>query len=235
MLSRLVFLACLIVGGCSLVVVCHADEPKDDATTPEATADDQSTALFDGESLKNWKITDFGRQGEVAVKEGQLIIHKGKPLSGVTWDGEDLPRVNYEITLECQRVEGSDFFCGLTFPVQESPCTLIVGGWGGSLTGLSSINYQDASENETTNFFDIESGKWYKVRLRVTKTRIQAWLDDAELADVDYSDKKIGIRFEMELCKPLGLATYNTTSAVRKFTLRELTAEDLAEAQPEAE
>ena len=219
--------------GTWLIVLCAAlasvavaaDEPS---PSKEEPADEKATLLFDGETLKNWKVTDFGRQGEVKVEEGQLVIYKGRPLSGVTWDGKELPKVDYEITLECKRVDGSDFFCGLTFPVQDNPCTLVIGGWGGSLTGLSNINYQDASENETTNFFDIESDKWYKVRLRVTKTQIQAWLDDKELADVDYSDKKIGIRFEMSPCKPLGLANYNTTTAVRKFQLRELTAEELA-------
>lgn len=209
-------------------LVVAADKPSQEPAAAEKS-EQQTTTLFDGESLKNWKVTDFGRQGEVKVADGQLIIEKGNPLSGVTWEGDELPTVNYEITLECQRVDGSDFFCGLTFPVQKDPCTLIIGGWGGSLTGLSSINYQDAAENETTNFFDIENGRWYTVRLRVTKSHIQAWLDDVELASVDYTDKKIGIRFEMTPCKPLGLATYNTTTAVRKFTLRELSPEDLAE------
>ena len=188
--------------------------------------DDGSVALFDGKSLKNWKKTDFGGESKVTVDDGVLMIHEGGPLSGLTWDGDELPKVDYEITLEAQRVDGSDFFCGLTFPVQDSPCTLILGGWGGSLTGLSSINYLDASENETTDFFDFKNGKWYKVRVRVTATKIEAWLDDAQLADVDYAEKKIGIRFEMEPCKPLGLATYSTKSAVRNFRLRELTEED---------
>ena len=50
--------------------------------------------------------------------------------------------------------------------------------------------------------------------------------DDTELADVDYSDKKIGIRLEMELNKPLGVATYNTQAALRNFKVRELTEEE---------
>ena len=57
---------------------------------------------------------------------------------------------DYEVTLEAMRVDGNDFFCGMTFPAGKDPCTLIVGGWGGTVVGLSSINGMDASENETT-------------------------------------------------------------------------------------
>ncbi|MBN2588491.1 MAG: hypothetical protein JXA96_01410 [Sedimentisphaerales bacterium] len=60
-------------------------------------------------------------------------------MQGIYWTGP-LVTMSYEITLEAMRVEGSDFFCGLTFPVDENPCTLIPGGWGGTLCGLSCIN-----------------------------------------------------------------------------------------------
>jgi hypothetical protein len=205
----------------------------DDAPPADQDKTD-GTLLFDGETLKNWKVTPFGGEGEVEARDGCLMIGAGQPLSGITWNGGKIPRVNYEITLEAKRVQGSDFFCGLTFPVQKDPCTLILGGWGGALTGLSSINHLDASENETTNFFKFDNDKWYKVRLRVTDKRIQAWLDDKELADVDYSDKKIGIRLEMELNKPLGVATYNTEAALRNFKVRELKPDELKDAAPES-
>ena len=38
--------------------------------------------------------------------------------------------MDYELRLEAKRVEGGDFFCGLTFPVGKEYCTLILGGWG---------------------------------------------------------------------------------------------------------
>ena len=214
----------------------HGDDATDDAAGTEAEAEDdlEWTPLFDGESLKNWKVTEYGGEGPVGVEDGEMRITMGQPMSGVTWDGDEIPRVNYEIRLQAKRVDGGDFFCGLTFPVQEDPCTLVLGGWGGSLTGLSSLNGSDASENETTDFYEFEQDKWYDIRLRVTETMIQAWLQDddkeVKLADVDYSQTNIGIRFEMELCKPLGLATYSTSSAIKDFKIRELTEEELAAA-----
>src|SRR5215213_1221923 len=38
--------------------------------------------LFDGKSLAGWKTTQFGAHGEPEVKDGQIIIPAGDPLSG---------------------------------------------------------------------------------------------------------------------------------------------------------
>ncbi|MBN2594075.1 MAG: hypothetical protein JXA81_11250, partial [Sedimentisphaerales bacterium] len=132
---------------------------------------------------------------------------------------------NYEITLEAMRVSGSDFFCGFTFPVDDNSCSLILGGWGGSLCGLSNIDYYDAANNETTRFVSFENGKWYHVRLRVTPSRIQAWLQeegDEPLVDMDITDRKIDTRAEMDLCQPMGVATWQTAGAVRNIILRKI-------------
>ena len=56
-------------------------------------------------------------------------------MTGITWTNE-MPRMGYEISLEAMRVEGSDFFCGLTFPVGKDYLSLIVGGWGGRRGGV---------------------------------------------------------------------------------------------------
>ena len=46
-------------------------------------------------------------------------------------------------------MKGGDFFATLTFPVDDSFCTFVTGGWGGDIVGLSSIDGWDASDNET--------------------------------------------------------------------------------------
>jgi hypothetical protein len=119
-------------------------------------------------------------------------------------------------------VDGSDFFCGLTFPVKEDPCTLILGGWGGSLVGLSSLDGMDASENETTTIVSFQNQRWYRVRLRVTAAKIEAWLDSQKIIDANITDRKISIRWECEPCKPFGIATWRTTGAVRDIRIRRL-------------
>jgi hypothetical protein len=199
-----------------------AEEPEPQSQS--VTRLGQEISLFDGQTLGQWKITDFGGQGDVSVKDGAIYLAMGSYMTGVTWSGP-VVRMDYEISLEAMRVEGNDFFCGLTFPVGESPCTLILGGWGGSVCGLSSLDHYDASENETTRMVSFEKGKWYKIRLRVVPDRIQAWLDDEDLVDVDITGHKVGIRIEVDLSQPLGIATYATTGAIRNIRLKTLPAQ----------
>lgn len=175
--------------------------------------------LFDGKTLQNWRVTNFGGQGQVKVQNGQIILEMGDDMTGITWTG-DLPRINYEIELEAMRLDGHDFFCGLTFPVGESPCSLIVGGWGGTVVGLSSLDGRDASENETTMHMNFSSNQWYKIRLRVTDGRIEAWIDAGKVVDVLTKGRKISIRPEVDLSRPLGIATWRTTAALRNLRFR---------------
>ena len=120
------------------------------------------------------------------------------------------------------RIEGGDFFAGITFPVTDSFCSLILGGWGGTVVGLSSINGLDASENETSQSIVFQSNRWYDVRIRVTPGRIEAWLDDKQIVNQDIKGKQIYTRIEVELSQPLGIASYRTKSAVRDIRLRRI-------------
>ena len=185
-------------------------------------ADAEWRPIFDGKTLDGWKVTGFGGGGEVVVKDGLLTLAAGNDLTGVNFTGA-MPKMNYELMLEAQRMEGGDFFCGLTFPYGEVCCTFIVGGWGGTLVGLSSINGDDASENETTQFKKIEKGRWYKIRVRVTPAKIEAWIDNEQMLDVETAGKKIGMRAgEIEMSKPCGIATFRTQAALREIKLRPL-------------
>jgi hypothetical protein len=78
-------------------------------------------SLFDGKSLQGWEETPFRGRGEVHVRDTMIIIGKGR-LTGVTWKGE-FPRSGYEIRFEAARLEGNDFFAGITFPVNDSYCS----------------------------------------------------------------------------------------------------------------
>jgi hypothetical protein len=185
-----------------------------------AQTKDEWRSLFDGKTLAGWKSTNFGGEGEVLVEKGQLILEMGSNMTGVTWTGGDLPRVDYEIRLEAMKVEGNDFFCGLTFPVRDSYCSLIVGGWGGGIVGLSSLDAEDASENETSKVMGFQKGRWYRIRLRVAQERIEAWIDDENIVNVATAGRRISIRPEVELSKPLGIATWVTKAALRKIEMR---------------
>jgi hypothetical protein len=196
-------------------------KPQADKVLPKA-GEGGWRPLFDGKTLTNWKPTNFGGEGEVYVKDGVVGFHMGNPLTGITWDGAELPKVNYELAFETRRVEGGDFFCALTFPYKDSHASLVLGGWGGAVTGMSSINGYDASENETTDYFKFEKGKWYKVRLKVTDSAITAFIDDEQLFEVETADKTISTRIEVDVSKPLGFCSFETQGEVRNIRLREI-------------
>ena len=178
-------------------------------------------SLFDGKSLGGWEAIEFGGEGEVTVTDGEIVIGSGDPLSGIVWQ-QAFPSDAYEISLEAKRAEGFDFFCGLTFPVGEDCCSLILGGWGGGLIGLSSVDGFDASENGTTDYKEFELGRWYSVTVRVESDRITCLLDGKEIISQPRTDHEISIRAEMFLCKPLGIASYATTSRLRNLQYRRL-------------
>jgi len=185
---------------------------------PPKTGEWQS--LFDGKSLRGWRETPFTGRGQVRIENGTILLGSGKPMTGVTWTGS-FPRSNYEIRFEGARLEGSDFFASMTFPVQDSFCTWVTGGWGGDIVGLSSLDGWDASENETRSYFDFEKGRWYALRLRVTDDRITAWIGDERIADVVITGRSVGLRFgEIELSAPFGFASYATTGGLRKIEYR---------------
>ncbi len=178
--------------------------------------------LFDGKALGHWKSTPFGGEGEVRAEEGRIVLEMGSNMTGVTWQGPALPAMDYEVRLEAARLDGSDFFCALTFPVGEHPISFVVGGWGGGTVGLSSLDGMDASENDTSQFMSFEKGRWYRIRARVTKSKIETWIDDKRVADVETRGRRISIRPECDLSRPLGVASYSTKAALRNIEIRRL-------------
>jgi len=178
-------------------------------------------SLFNGKTLDGWEITNFGPQGPVYVSGDAIILAMGDGCTGITWK-KDFPDINYEVTLEAKREEGNDFFCGMTFSVGKDPCTLIIGGWGGTTVGLSCINGLDASENETTTLRKFEKDRWYAIRLQVTENEIKAWIDEDLVVDFTIADNRLSIRPEVELSKPFGIASWMTRAAIRNIRVKKI-------------
>jgi hypothetical protein len=181
----------------------------------------EARPLLDGRSLAGWEVADFIGHGVVELRDGSVILGKGDPLTGITWTG-DFPRIDYEVTLEAMRIEGRDFFSAITFPVGDDPCTLVIGGWGGSVVGLSSVAGADASQNETSRWMRFENGHWYRIRLRVTEEKIQAWIDGEPVVDFSHIGRPLSIRVEVWASQPFGIASWMTRAALRNIELRQL-------------
>lgn len=195
---------------------CRSGGEKGRTETKEVPETKAPGVLFNGQDLEGWEITNFGPQGPVYVSGGEIILGMGDGATGITWTKE-FPSDNYEVTLQAKRIEGTDFFCGMTFPVGSSHCTLIVGGWGGTVVGISSINKLDASENETRILRKFEKDRWYSIRLRVEGDTIKAWIDGEMVVDYAIGNNFLSTRAEVELSKPFGIASWVTTAALREI------------------
>jgi hypothetical protein len=189
---------------------------KDDSSTTVAIVDAPDAKkskwkkLIEADSLKGWEVTNFGGEGTVELEDGVVKFGYGDPLTGITLQRKDFPKENFEIRWKAMRVDGSDFFAGVTFPVGDEHCSLICGGWGGGLVGLSSINGNDASENETTSFRQFKNKQWYDFRVQVNKTHVTAWIDQDEVLKVEREKGKFGLRAEVLKSRPLGYCVFQS-------------------------
>ena len=179
------------------------------------------TELVNGKNLDGGEVTDFAGGGAIKVKDGEIHMAMGELISGINLAHENIPRTNYELSAEAMKLDGNDFFCGLTFPVGDTFASFIPGGWGGTVVGLSSIDGMDASENETATFKNFENNRWYHFRVRVTPGKIQCWVDDEMVVDLLLEDRGIALRpGPIELSVPIGITSFQTVTRIRNIRLQ---------------
>ncbi len=202
-------------------------QPK--AEKPEKAPEEpaKKVALFNGKDLGDWEKTQFGGEGDVFVNEDKnLEFGFGAIMTGVNWGGKVPATSNYEIRLDAMKLDGTDFFCALTFPVKDSHATFVMGGWGGGIVGISNVDDLNASENETMNIEGFEKDKWFKVRVRVSHDKLEAWIDEDQMVDLELRDRKISLLpGDIELSAPLGIASYMTRSQYRNIVWENLDTE----------
>lgn len=173
----------------------------------------------------DWQEVQFGGEGATQWSEGVLHLDTGVELTGTRYAGDNLPSMPYELELEARKVAGSDFFCGLTFPVSsnEECLTFVVGGWGGGTVGMSSIDGRHADDNDTTSYDNFEDGRWYHIRVRVEEGRLAAFIDEKQVVTLSTVGRRLGLRpGAIENCAPLGLASFQTEAEVRNLRWRSL-------------
>ena len=208
----------------------QGDHKDGQTNAGDAPSDKPATISLISADLKGWQPIQFGGEGEVSVEEGILNLDMGT-MTGLRYTddltklfGDDLQ--NYEIELDAKRVEGLDIFLGLTFPVGKAGhVSLVLGGWGGVVNGISSLDGGNASENKTSTYKDggYEPNQWYHVRIRVTDQKIECWLDDKQIVDVNRADySKYDTHGMVQDSKPFGLFTYETWGAYKDLKVRRL-------------
>ena len=168
-----------------------------------------------------WESCNFGGDGELEFSDGQVVMTEGDPMTGIKLVNK-FPTDNYEVRFEAKRIDGLDFFVGFTFPVDKSHCSLILGGWSGSVVGISNIDGYDASDNPTTLIRDFDNDKWFRVRVAVQPDRIVAWVDDEKIVDQKRAGVELDIRGEMDASLPFGISAFLCKVAYRKIQYRML-------------
>lgn len=210
-----------------------ADKPAYDALA-ESKADDAKyewTYLFDGKTLKNWiDLEDAGAEKPV-VEDGAIVLGMGASSTSIRFDEEaagfKLPRENYELEIVSRREMGTDFFSATTFPIGDVSVTLINGGWGGAVLGISNVDDMDASQNSTSSFYNFKNDKWYRFRIQVSKRALRVWVDDEVGIDCVVEGRRLGTRFEVSRCEPLGLTSWISKGVIKVVRFRALTDDEL--------
>jgi hypothetical protein len=192
--------------------------PAETETKP-VESDAVARALFDGKTLDGWTVSKFGGDGSVSVVNGEIDIESGRPLTGISWTGKEIPRDNFRVSLESKRTAGIDFFCCLTFPVHDSHCSLVVAGWSGTVVGLSSIDGQDASNNDTTSLIAFDDNRWYKIEVEVGGDSVRAFIDGKQILEQQIEGHVFDVRNEVRLSRPLGICTFETDARIRNITI----------------
>lgn len=176
-----------------------------------------------------WTVVDlataqpiaFGGEGEVVHSDRGLELGQGSPLTGVTFgDAPSPPR--YELEAVVARLRGNDFFCGLTFPTARGNLTLVLGGWGGAVCGLSSLDGVDAGSNETRRLRSFAIDQDHRVCVVVDGDRIAVRLDGEPFLDCDLTGKAVGVRAEVEPSQPFGWCSYLTWARLSSLRWRPL-------------
>jgi hypothetical protein len=178
--------------------------------------------LFDGRTLGDWEVVTsggFAKHGEVRAENGMIILEPGAPFTGIAWTGS-FPRVDYELVVEAMRVAGRDCFCGVTFPVGEQQCHFGVGAWQGVRTGIEFVDGLGIYENGTARRIAVTLGRWYQVRLRVTRTKLEGWVDGEKVLDQSVPGHRFSPHVEWGRLAPVGLGAWATKAAVRRIAFR---------------
>ena len=205
------------------------EPPKPTTPLPPPAADGWSR-LLDGTSLKGWEVVkDFpgtDAAGPVEVKDGSVVLGTGWPWTGMVWKG-DAPSVDYELEIEGQRVKGLGDFCSVVFPVKGESCKINVGGHWPTVVALDTVDGRTGRDGGSPARRPVafKDGQWYRVRVRVTAERIEAWLDDEQVINLPLARHKLTL-FDnypsMAALKPLGVCSWKTKGAIRGLRLRRL-------------
>jgi len=148
-------------------------------------------AVYESGDLKDMKGWVTG-EGEWKVKDGALV-QSGSPEGNISQVILDKPMpAEYTLTLKARKTGGDEGFLILFrakgFPDGER-CCWNLGGWGNTQTSLDGAEYviDDLKKDEK----EIETNKWYNIKIEVSAKGVRCSLNDRLVYDVDKAGKAI--------------------------------------------
>jgi hypothetical protein len=84
------------------------------------------------------------------------------------------------------------------------------------------VDGEDASNNPTRRFVHFETGRDYRIRVRVGGGRLRCFLDEELIVNLALAAHDFSLRPEVQLTRPLGLSTFLTTGRISALRYRRL-------------
>jgi len=211
--------------------------PDEPAATPEPKAVAEAPPgkwqrLFDGKSLAGWRaVPQFpvgrdegtGKPGEVRVEDGRILLEAGAPYTAIS---RPLPSVScdYELSLEAMRPADRGDLCSVLFPFGNSRCVLTVGaGDMSNVVAFDTLDGRTGKSEDAMALMRFDPNRWYRVRLRITRGWLDAWVDDQPALAVPLLGRRLDAAPAWAKAAPLAIGTSCASSAaVRNVLLRRL-------------
>lgn len=170
---------------------------------------------FEENSAGLWRIED-GQVVQAGMGMDQRLMF-GDP----SW-------TDYEYTLEAQKTGGAEGFL-ILFRI-AGPNQFYwynIGGWGNQWHQLEKAFGRQRNPVGPQVHDRIETGKWYRIRVRCEGNRLQVWLDDKQV--LDYTDAR-----SPHLAGRVGVGTWSTQAKYRNIKVTALDGKVLFEGLPPA-
>jgi hypothetical protein len=90
------------------------------------------------------------------------------------------------------------------------------------MTCLEAVDDRTGPNNLTRRDFTCRDGHWYRIRLRVTATAIEGWVDGEKVVDLNPAGHTFSLHPNQFPLRPFGLRTWKSHSALRNLRLRRL-------------
>lgn len=192
------------------------------------TWDPRWTTLFDG-TFRGWRTVKGGRFKSApssvvsSVNGGLALMSRGDVAAGAAYHW-DFPKMDYELVFEAKRALGSSEFASVVFPVGDSHCTWSIGDLG-KISALDQVDgkpHTDA-ENPTRREIAFLQNHWHKFRLRVSRERVEGWIDGKKVVDIPTAGHKFTLWEGHRLLRPFGFfCERHTLSAIGQIRVRRL-------------